>query len=211
MSAHHGTSGKRGSGSPYESDAEPRYDVQTWRKIAYYAGAALTLLGFVLFFVPFLSVFSFFDGLSSGSGGSGPGSFVAFRDFPLAFVGFFLILAGQGLRAVGRRGSRVPEWFFRPKGRPGMPNRGGVRGEPRCKTLSRRCRWSATRSHRGPRDNHRSGSVAPPAGISRPRTPGSAPGAGPRCSPPDCRKAASRPAGRFEAPSVRLRTRRGVS
>ena len=93
MSAHHGTSGKRGSGSPYESDAEPRYDVQTWRKIAYYAGAALTLL-----------VFSFFDGLSSGSGGSGPGSFVAFRDFPLAFVGFFLILAGQGLRAVGRRG-----------------------------------------------------------------------------------------------------------
>ncbi|WP_048727424.1 hypothetical protein [Kytococcus sedentarius] len=104
MSAHHGTSGKRGSGSPYESDAEPRYDVQTWRKIAYYAGAALTLLGFVLFFVPFLSVFSFFDGLSSGSGGSGPGSFVAFRDFPLVFVGFFLILAGQGLRAVGRRG-----------------------------------------------------------------------------------------------------------
>ncbi len=54
-------------------------------------GAALTLPGFVLFFVPFLSVFSFCDGLSSGSGGSGPGSFVAFRDFPLAFVGFFLI------------------------------------------------------------------------------------------------------------------------
>ena len=88
MSAHHGTSGKRGSGSPYESDAEPRYDVQTWRKIAYYAGAALTLLGFVLFFVPFLSVFSFFDGLSSGSGGSEP------RICPLA---------GRRLAAIRRR------------------------------------------------------------------------------------------------------------
>ncbi len=50
-------------------------------------GAALTLPGFVLFFVPFLSVFSFCDGLSSGAGGSG----LAFRDSPLAFVGFFLI------------------------------------------------------------------------------------------------------------------------
>ena len=66
-------------------------------------GAALTLPGFVLFFVPFLSVFSFCDGLSSGAGGSG----LAFRDFPLAFVGFFLILAGQGRRAVGRQGLAV--------------------------------------------------------------------------------------------------------
>ena len=76
-------------------------------------GAALTLPGFVLFFVPFLSVFSFCDGLSSGTGGSG----LAFRDFPLAFVGFFLILAGQGLRAVGRQGLAGSGVVLSPEGK----------------------------------------------------------------------------------------------
>lgn len=76
-------------------------------------GAALTLPGFVLFFVPFLSVFSFCDGLSSGAGGSG----LAFRDFPLAFVGFFLILAGQGLRAVGRQGLAGSGVVLSPEGK----------------------------------------------------------------------------------------------
>lgn len=76
-------------------------------------GAALTLPGFVLFFVPFLSVFSFCDGLSSGAGGSR----LAFRDFPLAFVGFFLILAGQGLRAVGRQGLAGSGVVLSPEGK----------------------------------------------------------------------------------------------
>ena len=90
--------------SPYERDQERRYDVQTWRKAAYYGGAVVIVLGFILFFVPFVSTFSFFGSMRFGRAAPGDGFFGAFRTFPLAFVGVLLIMAGQGLRSLGRKG-----------------------------------------------------------------------------------------------------------
>ena len=90
--------------SPYERDQERRYDVQTWRKAAYYGGAVVIVLGFILFFVPFVSTFSFFGSMRFDRAAPGDGFFGAFRTFPLAFVGVLLIMAGQGLRSLGRKG-----------------------------------------------------------------------------------------------------------
>lgn len=104
MSAHQRSSRQGAERSPYELQEERRYDVQPWRKAAYYGGAVLVAIGFILFFVPFLAVFSFLSTFAPGPGGPGPGFFAAFRAFPVGFVGFFLILAGQSLRAVGRQG-----------------------------------------------------------------------------------------------------------
>ena len=89
--------------SPYEAEQERRYDVQTWRKAAYYGGAVVIALGFILFFIPFLSFFSLFRSFGPGMS-AGDGFFTPFRTFPLAFVGVLLIMAGQGLRSLGRKG-----------------------------------------------------------------------------------------------------------
>lgn len=90
--------------SPYERDKERRYDVQTWRKVAYYGGAVLIAVGIILFFVPFVMTFAFFGSMRFSAAGPGDNFFGIFRAFPLAFVGFFLISAGQGLRSLGRKG-----------------------------------------------------------------------------------------------------------
>ncbi|SDN25343.1 hypothetical protein SAMN05216355_101427 [Actinomyces ruminicola] len=97
--------------SPYTNNGgRPRsYDVPTWRKVAYYGGAVLQGIGLLMFLSVFVAVFAAFAGIGDvfGSGdhtaiGSGIGR--AFRFFPVAFFGFFVISAGQWLRRVGRQG-----------------------------------------------------------------------------------------------------------
>lgn len=93
-----------GSGrSPYESQEERRYDVQTWRKVAYYGGAVLVAVGLILFFIPFVSFFSVFRSIGSGAV-AGDAPLRPFSMMPLGFVGVPIVIAGQKLRSIGRRG-----------------------------------------------------------------------------------------------------------
>lgn len=85
--------------SPYAADGgrAAQYDVQAWRKAAYYGGGVLMAVGFIMFFsviAEFLLVFSH---------PSNAGSRI-FGVFPFAFFGVFIIGAGSWLRGLGRRG-----------------------------------------------------------------------------------------------------------
>ncbi len=65
------------------------------RKILYYAGMGLTIIGFILFISVFFSVFT----------GLGFGSFDRyFGLFNNAFIGMILMIAGSVLMNIGRRG-----------------------------------------------------------------------------------------------------------
>ncbi|MDC4233634.1 zinc ribbon domain-containing protein [Actinomyces sp. B33] len=106
--------------SPYERDEPPRYDVQTWRKVAYYGGAVLQGVGVVMFFSVFFSFFRFFRAMSStfgtGSAVDGPHFMSPLGMFPFAFVGILLIGAGQWVRNVGKRGLAGSGVILSPEG-----------------------------------------------------------------------------------------------
>ncbi|RRC95595.1 zinc ribbon domain-containing protein [Schaalia canis] len=90
--------------SPYEANAPKQYDVQPWRKVVYYLGGAMVILGVVLFasvFFTFSTVF--FRGPNLGAANDLLGG-IGFGSFPLSFAGIFLVGLGRILQSVGRQG-----------------------------------------------------------------------------------------------------------
>lgn len=90
---------------------EPIRDVETWRKVAYYVGLALTAIGVVLFAVPFTTVFWPREQIFSMLANDGP-----FRPMAPGFLGFGLILIGQLLRNLGRKGLAGSGLLLSPQG-----------------------------------------------------------------------------------------------
>ncbi|MDO4257900.1 MAG: zinc ribbon domain-containing protein [Actinomycetaceae bacterium] len=111
--------------SPYEDSSQPkRYDVQTWRKVVYYLGMAVTGLGFLIFAMPFLSFALFQFGTPEwmenlpGAQPESPFSSapIAFRLIPMSFVGFFFIAGGNFLTRLGKKGLAGSGVILSPKG-----------------------------------------------------------------------------------------------
>ncbi|MGK2349041.1 zinc ribbon domain-containing protein [Actinomyces sp. W5033] len=156
--------------SPYaDNGGRPRqYDVEPWRKWAYYGGGALQVLGVLAF----LSVF-FTIALSFGFMGHNPAMISAhvqrgFIMFPVAIVGIFMINGGKMLRDVGRKGlagsgiilspqgeARDAEAWNRSKGAqdqhrleevPALSGLGAARGdaEPQIRVRCRACGYLET-------------------------------------------------------------------
>lgn len=64
------------------------------RKIIYYIGLGLTVIGFILFLIPFFSIFNF-----DPFYGNDP-----FGNMKYSLIGFFMVLVGQILRFMGSKG-----------------------------------------------------------------------------------------------------------
>lgn len=89
-----------------------RYDVQPWRKVAYYGGAVLSIVGLGMFGYVFVSAFLGFNDPG------GPAVVVPrmFRIFPLAFIGIILSGIGQWIRSLGRAGLSGSGLLLSPEG-----------------------------------------------------------------------------------------------
>ena len=71
------------------------------RKLMFYGGMALTVIGFILFLIPFFTIISSMGSFSQFGAerfGSSAGSFI------WAVIGMILIVAGQFLRSAGAKG-----------------------------------------------------------------------------------------------------------
>ena len=104
--------------SPYDDNGgRPRqYDVEPWRKWAYYGGAALQVLGVLAFLSVFLTIAMGF-GLMSNSPGAIAGHVQrGFTMFPLAVVGILVISGGKMLQNVGRKGLAGSGVLLSPQG-----------------------------------------------------------------------------------------------
>ncbi|MBI1387112.1 MAG: zinc ribbon domain-containing protein [bacterium] len=75
----------------------PNRGISEERKTAYYAGMAISGIGFLLFMVPFASVF-----LSIGTSSINPSGIGS--AFGAGFIGFIMIAVGQVIRGIGARG-----------------------------------------------------------------------------------------------------------
>ena len=89
--------------SPYEANAPKQYDVQPWRKVVYYLGGAMVILGVVLFASVFSLSAQSFSGAHLGAANDLLGG-IGFGSFPLSFAGIFLVGLGRILQSVGRQG-----------------------------------------------------------------------------------------------------------
>lgn len=92
------------SSSPYEVNASKRYDVQPWRKVVYYLGGAMVILGFVLFASVFFSFSTVFFRSPNPAAMNNLLGGMSFGSFPLSFVGIFLVGLGRFLQSIGRQG-----------------------------------------------------------------------------------------------------------
>lgn len=94
--------------SPYADNAgrPRRYDVEPWRKWAYYGGGALQALGMLVFFGNFGYLFLTFSRLGPGPGSDGPATQVPrmFAMFPVFLVAMAVMIVGGQLRTMGRKG-----------------------------------------------------------------------------------------------------------
>lgn len=106
------------SQSPYnDNGGRPRqYDVEPWRKWAYYGGGALQVLGVLAFLSVFVTIF-----MSFGFMGHHPGAISAhvqrgFMVFPVAIVGILVANGGKMLQRVGRKGLAGSGVILSPQG-----------------------------------------------------------------------------------------------
>ncbi|WP_159814497.1 zinc ribbon domain-containing protein [Actinomyces sp. zg328] len=92
--------------SPYrDNGGRPRqYDVEPWRKWAYYGGIALQAVGLLAFLSVFAFFFTSFSSIAGNPDAIGTRVGRMFTVFPLAFVGLLLAICGQTLRKIGRKG-----------------------------------------------------------------------------------------------------------
>lgn len=94
--------------SPYTANAgRPRqYDVEPWRKWAYYGGTALQAIGMLTFFGNFGMIFVSFSHMGLGPGTDSPATQVPrmFAMFPIFIVAMLVMIAGGALRTAGRKG-----------------------------------------------------------------------------------------------------------
>ncbi|MCL3777880.1 MULTISPECIES: zinc ribbon domain-containing protein [unclassified Actinomyces] len=104
--------------SPYTGNGgRPRqYDIQPWRKWAYYGGGVLQVVGLLAFLAVFLTMF-----LGLGSLGSHPGQISSqvqrgFTLFPVAFIGILVSVAGKSLQSLGRKGLAGAGVILSPQG-----------------------------------------------------------------------------------------------
>ncbi|QWW19214.1 zinc ribbon domain-containing protein [Schaalia sp. 19OD2882] len=106
--------------SPYERNDPRRYDVEPWRKVAYYGGAVIQAVGVLMFLSVFVSFFGFFHALQSAATSHGffpeDGIRTPFTMFPLAFIGILLISLGQWVRGVGKKGLAGSGIILSPQG-----------------------------------------------------------------------------------------------
>ncbi|QPL05417.1 MULTISPECIES: zinc ribbon domain-containing protein [Actinomyces] len=106
------------SQSPYSNNGgrQRQYDVEPWRKWAYYGGIALQVVGFIAFASVFLTFFTSFNSTFGN-----PDAFDTHFDrtlkvFPLAFVGILLMIGGQMLQKIGRKGLAGSGVILSPQG-----------------------------------------------------------------------------------------------
>lgn len=78
-----------------------RVEISPDRKLMFYGGMALTVIGFILFLVPFFTIISSMGSFSQ-FGAERFGS--SARSFIWAVFGMILIVAGQFLRSAGAKG-----------------------------------------------------------------------------------------------------------
>lgn len=92
--------------SPYANNGgRPRqYDIQPWRRWAYYGGAVLQGAGILVFLGFFSSSYGVFNRVHAGDETAFTAVPHMFSTFPLAILGLLIYGASQMLRSVGRKG-----------------------------------------------------------------------------------------------------------
>lgn len=169
------------SQSPYNDNGgrQRQYDVEPWRKWAYYGGIALQVVGFLAFVSVFVVFFTSFHSVAGNHSAFDTHFNRTVNAFPFAFVGILLMIGGQTLQKIGRKGLAGSGVILSPRERCATLSPGAARREPRTSSGLRRCpHWAGWAGA----PSRRSVCAAGPAGTSRPRTPPSAPAAAPACS-----------------------------
>lgn len=72
---------------------EPRRDVETWRKVIFYVGTFLIVIGFIFFFSTFVRIAGSFRSFNSGE-----------NPMRNSIIGFIMIFIGNIFRSIGKGG-----------------------------------------------------------------------------------------------------------
>ncbi|WP_194948942.1 zinc ribbon domain-containing protein [Actinomyces trachealis] len=106
------------SQSPYSNNGgQPRqYDVEPWRKWAYYGGGALQVVGVLAFLSVFVMMFMGFGFMGHDPEGISTHVQRGFMMFPIAIVGVLVANGGKMLQRVGRKGLAGAGVILSPQG-----------------------------------------------------------------------------------------------